>query len=457
MRSHWSILFLIFIDVFIKLGSWQTSETQSVVTVSKSRIQPGVSFTVHVQAKDNGGINIITGGDKFYVDFRDSCTWSNLFECIEPPGSTNNIISTPFRVKMNDNGDGTYIYTYSVRELGRMQISVFLYGQTVNTITADYSYWDPTWIHELSSNVNALDQDFGSGDIYSSRSDNVEAIFKTSLFIDNSGTYELNAIGDDFFTIFLEGNQIIFADYNNLGSGVSATIYLEGPRMYSLKAIFIDGTMQARYSLRWNQSGSMLTIPAANFDYPKYVESLAVTSSCPEYSELIDGEWINLLAEDSSQEAQILNYVACSVVASGVIVNSLSLIMSTSSSQSIFSTANQIQLLLLLPLLKVYMPKSVIDFYRELSWALFSLNFLKIDLWPRVNQISNSFSKEQTDPYLKLIGIGDYSSVMNIIPSILMLLLFVWFHFFIGILYYRIKDKPRLNVVERIVKKVNIL
>jgi hypothetical protein len=132
-------------------------------------------------------------------------------------------------------------------------------------------------------------------------------------------------------------------------------------------------------------------------------------------------------------------------MASGALVNFILILISAGSSQSLFSAANQLQLLLLLPLFRLYMPKPIVGFYRELSWTLFSLDFLKIDIWPGIELVSNTFSKNQSDPYLNLIGIKDYSSIMNVMPLLFMISAFVIAHIFIGLLYLTVKDKPNLS------------
>jgi hypothetical protein len=119
-------------------------------------------------------------------------------------------------------------------------------------------------------------------------------------------------------------------------------------------------------------------------------------------------------------------------MASGAAVNALTIVLSAGSSQSLFSATNQLQLMLLLPLFRVYMPKPIFDFYKELSWTLMSFDFLKVDIWPGIKIVSKSFSKEQSDPYLNLIGISDCSSIMNIMQFMFLFAILFLLHAFIS-------------------------
>jgi hypothetical protein len=101
-------------------------------------VVPGLSFTVKVQARNTIGTYLNSGGDLFYVDFRDECSWSDRFTCTESSGSTNNVIDIIQRFKMTDNGDGTYEYTYVSSKEGQVTVTVFLYDPTDRVIATYY-------------------------------------------------------------------------------------------------------------------------------------------------------------------------------------------------------------------------------------------------------------------------------------------------------------------------------
>jgi hypothetical protein len=60
-------------------GIGPADATQSQITDYPLIIEPGIPFTVKLQAKDGIGISLISGGDLFYIDFQDKCTWQDVF------------------------------------------------------------------------------------------------------------------------------------------------------------------------------------------------------------------------------------------------------------------------------------------------------------------------------------------------------------------------------------------
>ena len=112
----------------------------SMVTMSGSQIDAHTTYTVIVQARDVAGDDLSAGGDLFYIDIRDKCTWDSVFVWSEPPDSTNNVVSSNSRVKMTDVGDGTYFHKYSVQVSGDITVAVHLYTQN-SPILVDYYPW----------------------------------------------------------------------------------------------------------------------------------------------------------------------------------------------------------------------------------------------------------------------------------------------------------------------------
>ena len=100
--------------------------THSIVRFQNINIEPDVSYFVTVQARDSTGVDITTGGDAFYLDVRNKCTWVDLNECT-PDGTAEQAVSGVSRTLMDDNGDGTYTSKYLVTKEGQFTVSVFLY------------------------------------------------------------------------------------------------------------------------------------------------------------------------------------------------------------------------------------------------------------------------------------------------------------------------------------------
>ena len=91
-----------------------TSASMSTVTgTGISNNNALSSQTVTVVAKDSSGNNRNVGGDKFYIRVDNRSTWSDGFSCTFVAGSPTTI-TTPIFALMTDQGNGNYVYTYTV-------------------------------------------------------------------------------------------------------------------------------------------------------------------------------------------------------------------------------------------------------------------------------------------------------------------------------------------------------
>ena len=101
------------------------------------------------------------------------------------------------------------------------------------------------------------------------------------------------------------------------------------------------------------------------------------------------------------------------------ITNLLIMALNASSTQSMFSLLNAIQLFLLLPCIGTYLPFEIVKYMISLDFSLISMEFMpKIDLELIVKMIDY----EQTDPYLKLIDFDSSSAIINLTDTILFML-----------------------------------
>ena len=69
--------------------------------------------TVTVVAKDSSGNNRNVGGDLFYIRVDNKSTWTSAFSCTLVVGAPTTI-TTPIFTLMTDQGNGNYVYNYSV-------------------------------------------------------------------------------------------------------------------------------------------------------------------------------------------------------------------------------------------------------------------------------------------------------------------------------------------------------
>ena len=143
----------------------------------------------------------------------------------------------------------------------------------------------------------------------------------------------------------------------------------------------------------------------------------------------------DIVEEENTEFAQNAGYATKSVIAGGVALSSASLILAGGSSQGLFGAVNQLQLMLLFPLFRLFVPTIIVKFYESLDWTLFSFNFISLGQIPVVNEIWESFEEEQEDMYLNIIGIEQTSSLLNIFSCLFLLLLLMIFHLFLTLIY----------------------
>jgi hypothetical protein len=260
-------------------------------------VVPGVSFTVKVQAKDSAGVDLNVGGDLFYADFRDECSWSNLFTCTESGGSTNNVIDIIQRFKMTDNGDGTYEYTYVTSKEGKVTVTVFLYDRTDRVFAR---YYDCPSYKSCSSTLRGtqykslINEDYDFGDIYSTQGDNIKTVFETVLLPTATKPYTFKIYGDDNAKVYLDGIQIIESEWS-LSLIDTLTIPLYANRPYYVKVEHEEKNGESKILFSWDDTGILAAIPSANFGYPQEVETINITSHCPAFTTLSGGACITPL------------------------------------------------------------------------------------------------------------------------------------------------------------------
>ena len=144
-------------------------------------------------------------------------------------------------------------------------------------------------------------------------------------------------------------------------------------------------------------------------------------------------QWISV---DSVSEPAILNYIASSVIIVTSALNFASLLVAgTASTASIFNGINQMQLMLLIPLFRVYLPIEVLAFYYQISWTLFSFNFMNSDKAPILNYISSYFSNDQPDDKLNLIGVEDTSIIIDLMSPFLIFIFAIIVYLTIAVIY----------------------
>ena len=99
-------------------------------TISGTGIQTfkvGSTVTVTVTSKDSSGNLIGVGGDIWLIKITNECTKANDYEWAIVSSAATTLSSSISGV-MSDKGDGTYTYSYTVTNTGKISVHVYLKG-----------------------------------------------------------------------------------------------------------------------------------------------------------------------------------------------------------------------------------------------------------------------------------------------------------------------------------------
>lgn len=106
-------------------------------------------------------------------------------------------------------------------------------------------------------------------------------------------------------------------------------------------------------------------------------------------------------------------YAAAAGISANIVV---AMFTSTASSgSSSYGMLNQIQLVILLPLLQTYMPDKLYDYLKSMKAGLFNGDFLPTEDSNTFTDFKNMFDFPQVHTYLKLLGLSSGSAFVNIL------------------------------------------
>jgi hypothetical protein len=140
----------------------------------------------------------------------------------------------------------------------------------------------------------------------------------------------------------------------------------------------------------------------------------------------------------------------------GVAIGGVVSLLSMSSPQAIWIMVNQFQLLMLLPLTDVYMPKEIEDYLSGMSFTSFNFDFLPLSSIPKFKGIFEYFGFEQNDQYLQGMGIEYGSAFLNQISLFAMMCAFLLIHSIIMLLYNLVKHDDSTKKYKVMSKLVDI-
>ena len=245
--------------------------------------------------------------------------------------------------------------------------------------------------------------------------------------------------------------------------------------LYKTAVEFTDqGTIGAT-KLSWSYTGQSKTvIPASAYSYIGYTSSSPITvqvnplcgnskrTSGEEWDDgnIVDGDGWNSSCliesnytwtggsenskdictkilkqnnESISEFASASSWTMIGFLIIGSILNTIQCFSSGYSSGSIFTIMNQIQLIMLLPMLPNFMNKDVELFIISFNFCLFNFNFIQFP--PESLKIDISLDYDQPNSYLSMLKIDSGSGIVNLMSNISGVGFMIMFH---GLLYMTI-------------------
>ena len=127
---------------------------------------------------------------------------------------------------------------------------------------------------------------------------------------------------------------------------------------------------------------------------------------------------------------------------------------SSSSSSNSFGMINQIQLVILLPLIGAFLPQKIYDYLKSMNASLFNLSFLPQSNSQSLVDFKSWFDFKQPDSYLYLLQLTSGSALVNILSLTTIVGVVIWLQIIILILYAILFKLNRLHWIKRLAGKL---
>ena len=255
---------------------------------------------------------------------------------------------------MTAEGAGVYSGSFIPDDLGIITIAVFYHKPA--TVHADYSVVNGSWFgNNTLPNINLIKLDHKSWLGINENYTKIDLV--TYLVPPTTGTYLFEIDVDDIATVYI--NKISRINIPSHGIG-NFTMSLIADTKYLLEIEFIGELHEDRLSLRWNQTGSLSIIPSSSYAYPVMIDQIGIeVKEKPEEPPPTQEENEESSNEEGSEQQSEGRYdqkfYHIVIVVSSLV---LARITSKNTSQSMLSLLNTYQLLILIPLLPEFLPKS---------------------------------------------------------------------------------------------------
>ena len=155
-----------------------------------------------------------------------------------------------------------------------------------------------------------------------------------------------------------------------------------------------------------------------------------------------------------SEESTAAMITLGSIITASAALNIINNMLNSFSSQNIFSLINQIQLIVLIPMLGTYLSLDVIQYITGINFVLWSFSFQSSNDIINSNWLSHIFSYSQRDSYLSSIKLSNGSTLINFVPTIIIFVFISSFHVCIKVLAYILRKYDNENKMKKFIWKV---
>ena len=240
-----------------------------------------------------------------------------------------------------------------------------------------------------------------------------------------------------------KSDRYIVKETQDLGS-----INSNSEKSYSLNfTCSINGKTEISYSLvsdfsqslpNWislNSSTGILSIKSPNLSsamsYQFYVNSTVSGTPTISYSQLI-----KILVEkgnsntkkEATTEVKGCIYSSNAVMLIGAVSSFTTSLAASSSPQAIWMMANQLQMMMLLPLTKAFIPDDISNYFAGVSFINFNFDFIPITNSPVGIQLSTLLDNSNNADYLKNLGAPCKSWILNHLSLLVIILWLIGLH-----------------------------
>lgn len=153
-----------------------------------------------------------------------------------------------------------------------------------------------------------------------------------------------------------------------------------------------------------------------------------------------------------SKDYGVFNYVTIAIAILASVILSLTKL---SSPQAAFSVINQYQLLLLLPLLRTYIPDQILLFIEGFDFMMFGTILPYLIKIESIDEWTNKFTEKIDDAYVSNIGVKYKSAIINCLHLIIMIILTITLNILLYFLKQYYQHINKVNWISRTMGRFN--